>query len=134
MNSLFVRAARLFAFGMALSALGLPAVLPARAQTTAQTSVEVRNLLTTLAPRYEQNQPDVIVIKRPVEIEVEGRPVVVDYGYTFDFEVPFEFDSARLTGGARRILSALGSALESGELIGYEYLVAGHTDAKGSAC
>lgn len=122
-------AARLIALGLALVLGGPLTIQPAMAQTAA----EVKNLLTTLAPRHEKNLPDTIVVRRPVEIEIDGGTVVVDYGYTLDFEVAFEFDSARLTGAARRTLSALGRALQSSELVGYHYLIAGHTDAQGSA-
>jgi OmpA-OmpF porin, OOP family len=111
-------------------ALSAPlAVAPARAQTAA----EVKDLLTTLAPRHKENMPSVIIVKRPVEIEIDGGTVIADYGYTLDFEVSFEFDSARLTGAAKRTLAVLGRALESNELVGHDYLIAGHTDAKGSA-
>lgn len=122
-----VRTAAL-AFAFALCApLG---VAPAFAQSSA---AEVKRLLTTLAPRHEENLPSVIIIKRPVEIEIDGDTVIADYGYTLDFEVSFEFDSARLTRAAKRTLAALGRALELPELIGHRYLIAGHTDAKGSA-
>ena len=99
----------------------------------AQTAAEVKNLLTTLAPRHQENMPSAIIVQRPVEIEIDGGTIIADYGYTLDFEVSFEFDSARLTGAAKRTLAALGRALESRELIGYRYLIAGHTDAKGAA-
>jgi OmpA-OmpF porin, OOP family len=103
------------------------------APALAQSAAEVKRLLTTLAPRHQENMPSAIIVKRPVEIEIDGDTVIADYGYTLDFEVSFEFDSARLTGAAKRTLAALGRALESRELIGYHYLIAGHTDAKGSA-
>jgi OOP family OmpA-OmpF porin len=117
--------------GLALAfALSMPLTV---APAVAQTAAEVKNLLTTLAPRHQEDMPSVIIIKRPVEIEIDGGSVIADYGYTLDFEVSFEFDSARLTAAAKRTLAALGRALESPELIGYRYLIAGHTDAKGSA-
>jgi OmpA-OmpF porin, OOP family len=105
----------------------------AAAPASSQTAAEVKNLLTTLAPRHQENMPSAIIIRRPVEIEIDGGTVIADYGYTLDFEVSFEFDSARLTGAAKQTLAALGRALESRELIDYHYLIAGHTDAKGSA-
>ena len=113
-------------------ALALSAPL-AVAPAFAQTAAEVKDLLTTLAPRHKENMPSVIIVKRPVEIEIDGGTVIADYGYTLDFEVSFEFDSARLTGAAKRTLAVLGRALESNELVGHDYLIAGHTDAKGSA-
>lgn len=119
----------IIALGLALALCGPLAAQPAVAQTAA----EVKRLLTTLAPRHERNQPASIVVRRPVEIEIDGGSLIVDYGYTLDIEVQFEFASARLTSSARHSLAALGQALESGDLAEYDYLVAGHTDAKGSA-
>ena len=126
-KTVIVRAA---ALALAFALCEALAVAPASAQTTA---AEVKNLLTTLAPRYHQNMPSEIIVRRPVEIEIDGGTVIADYGYTLDFEVSFEFDSARLTAAAKGTLAALGRALESRELIGYHYLIAGHTDAKGLA-
>lgn len=114
--------------------LSLALALPfAEAPARAQTAEEVKRLLTTLTPRHRQDTPHVIIIRRPVEIVVDRATVVVDYGYTADIEVQFEFDSARLTRAARTALAVLGRALESGELQDFDYLIAGHTDAKGSA-
>ncbi len=120
------------AIGIGLLALGPLAASPAAAQGE-ELAEEVKDLLTTLAPRHERDTPTTIIVQRPVEIEIETGRVIVDYGYTLDIEVQFEFDSARLTRDARRSLAALGEALESSELIDYDYLIAGHTDAKGSA-
>jgi len=50
-----------------------------------------------------------------------------------DLEVFFEFDSATITPEALPILKKLGEALSDDRLKGSVYLVAGHTDAKGSA-
>lgn len=114
--------------------LSLALVLPiSSAPLNAQTAEEVKRLLTTLTPRHRQDTPKVIIVRRPVEIVVDRSTVIVDYGYTADIEVQFEFDSARLTRGARAALAVLGRALESGELQEFDYLIAGHTDAKGSA-
>lgn len=65
----------------------------------------------------------------------DGRQVRVriDRARALDFDVFFPFDSAELTPAARRSLAALGTALASSELAGASYLVAGHTDARGSA-
>ncbi len=120
---------RTAALVMAFALSAAPTIVPAFAQTAA----EVKNLLTTLAPRHKENMPSALIVRRPVEIEINGGTVIADYGYTLDFEVSFEFDSARLTGAAKRTLAALGRALESRELSGYPYLIAGHTDAKGAA-
>ncbi len=58
--------------------------------------------------------------------------VVADYRYQTDITVYFAYDSAELTDRARRDLRALGRALSSPELRPYRYMIAGHTDAKGS--
>jgi len=120
------------AVGIGLLVLGPLATSPATAQGEG-TAEEVKRLMTTLAPRHERGMPTTIIVQRPVEIEIDTGSVIVDYGYTLDIEVQFEFDSARLTREARRSLAALGEALESGDLVDYDYLIAGHTDAKGSA-
>jgi outer membrane protein OmpA-like peptidoglycan-associated protein len=49
-----------------------------------------------------------------------------------DLEVFFEFDSAEITPEALPILKTLGAALSDDKLKGSVFLVAGHTDAKGS--
>lgn len=49
-----------------------------------------------------------------------------------DLDVKFEYNSARLTDQARRQLHELGVALESRELKGQRYELAGHTDSVGS--
>jgi OmpA-OmpF porin, OOP family len=51
-----------------------------------------------------------------------------------DLEIPFEFNSDRLTDDAKDVLDQLGEALKSNELSGAKAIVLeGHTDAKGSA-
>ena len=51
-----------------------------------------------------------------------------------DLEIPFEFNSDRLTDDGKEVLDQLGEALKSNELSGARAIVLeGHTDAKGSA-
>lgn len=50
---------------------------------------------------------------------------------SFD-QIQFEFDSARLTPAAARMLDRIGQALASAELAGLGFLVEGHTDSIGS--
>ncbi len=51
-----------------------------------------------------------------------------------DLEIPFEFNSDRLTNDGKDVLDQLGEALKSKELSGAkEFVLEGHTDAKGSA-
>jgi outer membrane protein OmpA-like peptidoglycan-associated protein len=56
---------------------------------------------------------------------VENRPKI-------DLEVNFGFDAAEVSETVRPILLELGRALTAPELKGAKFLVAGHTDAKGS--
>ena len=50
-----------------------------------------------------------------------------------DLEIPFEFNSDRLTNDGKEVLDQLGEALKSDELSGAKTIVLeGHTDAKGS--
>jgi tetratricopeptide (TPR) repeat protein len=50
-----------------------------------------------------------------------------------DLYVNFAYDSADLASDTRITLDRLGSALRDGRLDGFAFLIAGHTDAKGSA-
>ena len=55
---------------------------------------------------------------------VEKRPA-------FDLEVNFEFNSAAISQSAMPVLMTLGKAMQSEDLKGGKFLLAGHTDAKG---
>lgn len=50
-----------------------------------------------------------------------------------DMEIPFELNSAEIAASARPNIDALGKALQNAELKGVSFLLAGHTDATGSA-
>jgi outer membrane protein OmpA-like peptidoglycan-associated protein len=70
-------------------------------------------------------------------ITVEERNEIADVVHendlpAIDLEVFFEFDSAEITPEALPILKQLGAALGDAKLKGSVFLVAGHTDAKGS--
>jgi hypothetical protein len=56
----------------------------------------------------------------------------VDYSRAIDLTVYFEYNSAHVGERAKETLDHLGEALNSPELRGYRFLVAGHTDAVGS--
>lgn len=47
--------------------------------------------------------------------------------------VAFALNSARLTGGAKRLLDHVAAALASPKLSQYRFVIEGHTDASGSA-
>jgi outer membrane protein OmpA-like peptidoglycan-associated protein len=51
---------------------------------------------------------------------------------SIDLEVNFEFDSAEIGKRALQQITALGEALSSSDLKGGTFVLAGHTDAKGS--
>jgi outer membrane protein OmpA-like peptidoglycan-associated protein len=51
---------------------------------------------------------------------------------TIDLEINFEFNSATISSTAMPQVTALGEALTSSDLKGRTFLLAGHTDAKGS--
>lgn len=67
------------------------------------------------------------------KITSSGNDYNVDKARAVDVDVYFDFDSAALTVTAETQLNPLGEALASPTLRQSRYLVAGHTDAKGSA-
>lgn len=58
-------------------------------------------------------------------------PAAVPSKVSFD-QIQFEFDSARVTPAAIRLLDRIGEALASDELRGMRFLIEGHTDSIGS--
>jgi outer membrane protein OmpA-like peptidoglycan-associated protein len=52
---------------------------------------------------------------------------------SIDLNVPFEYNSDKLTGDAYRVLRNLGVALKDSHLANYRFKIAGFTDAKGAA-
>ena len=52
---------------------------------------------------------------------------------SINLRIQFELNSSNLTSEARQKLEILGEALSSDELSSYKFLIAGHTDASGSA-
>ncbi|WP_319529300.1 OmpA family protein [uncultured Cohaesibacter sp.] len=67
-----------------------------------------------------------IIVRRPSEY------FVTHYGTSAEFPVFFNFGSAQLTEKGMIMLDALASAMRDPAISRYRYLVAGHTDAKGS--
>jgi outer membrane protein OmpA-like peptidoglycan-associated protein len=90
---------------------------------------EMTNIIRSLAPTagapVVMNQPSQRVV-------VKNTIIIIDPTHSLDFEVYFPFDSAEITPQAQAELVVLGRALESKELSEHGYLIAGHTDAKGS--
>lgn len=116
------------------------ATLPARADRAAEVTAIIKSLAPIAGQSVSPGQagaglPDAylppVVIDRPPQIIIDRRPIVLDYRYSLDLTVYFAYDSAFLTPAARQQLSLLGRALQSPELAGYRYLIAGHTDARG---
>jgi len=64
--------------------------------------------------------------REKVSVIAQGRPSI-------DLEVTFDYDSAVIGSQAMPTVIALGTALRSSELGGAVFVLAGHTDAKGSA-
>lgn len=62
----------------------------------------------------------------------DARQLLIDYNHSIDVTLYFDFNSANLTDIGRSQLDQLGAALSSPALKEYDYLIAGHTDAKGS--
>lgn len=94
---------------------------------------EMTNIIRSLAPTAEA---PVVAGSQPSgskRVIVRNTVIFVDPRHSLDFEVYFPFDSAKITQRARQELAALGQALTSKALRDHSYIIAGHTDAKGSA-
>jgi outer membrane protein OmpA-like peptidoglycan-associated protein len=78
---------------------------------------------------------DALLKKKPRSITVDERrrvAEIADEKPSIDLEIPFDFNSAVVGPQAVPILANLGRALTNAELAGTAFLIAGHTDAKGS--
>jgi len=64
---------------------------------------------------------------------VHARPEASDSKQVIDLNIPFEFDSSELQAQATAQLKQLRAALTSDALSRDQFVVAGHTDARGSA-
>lgn len=109
---------------------------------SAQSEDEVNRIIRGLAPITGQkiaSQDSTPSVERRrnstnlVIVTVDRSSLLIDTTYALDFNVYFKFDSAEFASGAHNQMSALGIALTSLELSDYRYLVAGHTDAVGTA-
>lgn len=69
----------------------------------------------------------------PRRVQTPSGIVVTDASRAVDLTVFFAYDSDRLLPEARAQLDALGQALNDPQLLPYGFLIAGHTDAVGSA-
>ncbi len=74
---------------------------------------------------YSATERDIIII--------DDRKYQIDFTRAVDFEILFEFGSARLTPNAEATIDILAQALMSPQITRFSYLIAGHTDAVGRA-
>ncbi len=86
-----------------------------------------QRIITVPVPIYKQHQP-YAKGNQPVIYQ----PILLNYNHTYDLAVFFDFDRATIKPEARSLLNSLGYALISPGLANSTYLLAGHTDAKGS--
>jgi outer membrane protein OmpA-like peptidoglycan-associated protein len=96
-------------------AIGLIAVETALAQ---EPSTE--DLVKALVPTKK--------LRGPRGLLIEGE----DKAPSIDLYIPFEYNSDKLKTEALLTLKRLGAALKDSRLSGYQFEIAGHTDAKGS--
>lgn len=129
------------AFPAARRLLGTVALVAACAATPglaqeAVASERVNRIQGALAP-LSQPRDDAAYINKIIQMEIpqpggSWSRVTLNYNHTVDLAVFYEFDSAALTPQAKALLADLGRALTSSRLAGTKFLLAGHTDAKGS--
>ena len=129
------------AFPAARRLLGTVALVAVCAATPvlAQTAVDserANRIQSALAP-LSQPRDDAAYINKIIQMEIPQpggtwSKVTLNYNHTVDLAVFYEFDSAALTPQAKALLTDLGYALQSPKLANARFLIAGHTDAKGS--
>lgn len=116
--------------------LGLAAGPAAGQSGTDRRATDIIRSLAPTAPSSiattQSSKPRKPVSVRGVTSRTKRVDVIIDRAYALDFDVYFGFDSATLDRTARQSLAELGRALSSTELADYSFLIAGHTDAKGS--
>ncbi len=86
-----------------------------------------QKIITVPVPIYKQHKP-YAKGNQPIIYQ----PILLNYNHTYDLAVFFDFDRATIKPEARALLNSLGYALSSPALANSTYLLAGHTDAKGS--
>ena len=115
--------------------VAVTASAPAYAQQAAD-SERANRIESALAP-LSQPRDDAAYINKIIQMEIPQpggtwSKVTLNYNHTVDLAVFYEFDSAALTPQAKALLTDLGRALQSPKLANARFLIAGHTDAKGS--
>ena len=112
---------------LALLALFAPGTWSARAGAAESRAPSVEEIIRRL------KSPDVKADDLTENaVAVEGRRARVEASPSIDFDINFEYASAKLTPDARLILDNLGQALVDPALRDARIRIAGHTDARGS--
>lgn len=96
-------------------------------QNFGSTNIDATNIIRELAP-FAGGNPGA-----PRQVQTPNGTVTTDAARSIDLTVFFAYDSDALLPEARVQLDALGWALNDPALLPYDYLIAGHTDAQGSA-
>lgn len=128
---------------VAASVVSLAASTAAFSQSPAPSEASIVEALKSKGPSRGAANPNAALIaalkqksSRGLSISSEERGKLADAVRDLpvqDMEVPFELNSAEITPKARTNLDALGRALQNAQLKGASFLLAGHTDASGSA-
>ncbi len=127
---------------------------PSHAQSTPEASISKDGIVNALSDlmktraigqkpaaskRQAKSKLEYLLIRRGLgRLTPNDRKIIVsavsDLGLpAIDLEVPFEYNSARISAAALPVLIKLGQALSDERLRRATFLVAGHTDAKGAA-
>ncbi|MEQ9487607.1 MAG: OmpA family protein [Alphaproteobacteria bacterium] len=81
----------------------------------------------------ETTEPATETVAVETESSTEPAAEVATVVPSINLRIQFELNSFNLTPDARKKLELLGEAISSEELSSYRFLIAGHTDASGSA-
>ncbi|MGP8123859.1 MAG: OmpA family protein [Xanthobacteraceae bacterium] len=115
-----------------LLAIAILAVAPATYQAAfAQSVLSPGDITCALDPKCAKPQPPRTRSWQPQQrgVIVEGTPE--EQPLSVNIYVNFAYNSAELTSDARITLDGLGTALSDPRLAGFNFLIAGHTDARG---
>jgi OmpA-OmpF porin, OOP family len=96
-------------------------------QSFGGTDLSATDIIRELAPVESSRS------SQPRAVETPSGTVTVDVAHAIDLTIFFAYDSDRLLPEARGQLDALGQALNDPALLPFDFLIAGHTDARGSA-
>lgn len=125
-----------------LAAPIVPSVLAQSAQDIVRSLEAPKVKMRSFQPLTQQEQRgraliDKIQTRGYRQISVEERKEVAAFVEasklpSIDIEIFFEYDSAAITTQAKPKLQTLGKALSDAKLKGQKFMIAGHTDARGS--